>query len=76
MGCCSEHLCHLPFAPSSRKICASVVLTLGINSNDVAIATSCQRQLFDVLGADQFFALQRYVELILTELEDFADDGC
>ncbi|KAI4179111.1 MAG: hypothetical protein L6R41_008025 [Letrouitia leprolyta] len=27
--------------------------------NDVGIATGCQRQLWDKLGADQFFGLQR-----------------
>ncbi|KAL8834904.1 MAG: hypothetical protein Q9170_003546 [Blastenia crenularia] len=27
--------------------------------NDVGIATQCQRQLFDTLGPDQFFSLQR-----------------
>ncbi|KAG7009434.1 hypothetical protein G7Y79_00002g005490 [Physcia stellaris] len=35
---------------------------LGLGSqlhNDVGIATQCQRQLFDTLGADQYYALQR-----------------
>ncbi|KAI4219581.1 MAG: hypothetical protein L6R40_008717 [Gallowayella cf. fulva] len=27
--------------------------------NDVGVATKCQRQLFDTLGPDQFFSLQR-----------------
>ncbi|KAL8681980.1 MAG: hypothetical protein Q9186_001922 [Xanthomendoza sp. 1 TL-2023] len=34
--------------------------TLGLQvHNDVAVATQCQRQIFDKLGPAQFFALQR-----------------
>ena len=34
---------------------------ISCDSDDVEIATRCQRQLFSVLGATKFFGLQRYV---------------
>ncbi|KAL8970329.1 MAG: hypothetical protein Q9197_003861 [Variospora fuerteventurae] len=34
--------------------------------NDVQIATACQRQLWDALGPDQYFGLQRFVGVIMT----------
>ena len=37
-------------------------------SNDVGIATQCQVELWNKLGADQFFSLQRYVSVLIAPL--------
>ena len=37
-------------------------------SNDVGIATQCQVELWNKLGADQFFSLQRYVFFLVASL--------
>lgn len=37
------------------------------HSNDVQIATACQRQLWETLGPDQYFGMQRFVGFISTD---------
>lgn len=40
---------------------------ISCDSDDVGIATRCQRQLFSVLGATKFFGFQRYVRSCLID---------